>query len=77
MVTNIHNIYNYKKAKQVIKDLELMLKIVNVAGIGISKYSKYKIGAKILNVLLESKKELETNINTCNKIISTKGIINE
>lgn len=73
--TNIHNIYTYKKAKQVIKDLELMLKIVNIAIFGISNYIKYKVGAQLLRQLLETKKTLELHIKTCNKIIESKGSI--
>lgn len=72
-MTNVHNIYNYKKAKQVLKDLETMLKITNIAIFGISNYVKYKVGAQLMRVLLEHKKTLQIHIKTCNKIIESKG----
>ncbi len=76
-IHKIHNIHSYKKAKHVVKDLESMLKVVNISILGLSSHVKYQVGARLMRVLLENRKELEKHIATCNKIISSKGCMDE
>ena len=70
---SIHKIHEYKRAKQVVKDLEKVIKIVNATELSLLSYSRYVPVQRILGVINEYKPLLEIHLEQQKIILETKG----
>lgn len=69
----LHNIAEYRKAQEYVKDLEKILKIVNAAEINLRNYEKYRPVQHILTTIMSEKPILDMFLEKSKIIVETKG----
>lgn len=69
----IHNINQYRKAQQYVKDLEKILKILNATEISLRNYEKYRFVHSILTTIGQEKPFIEIFLEQNKIIVETKG----
>lgn len=66
----------YKLSKTFCKDLEIILKVVDLSIRGLSPYAIYKPVNRILNVLKEEQTILKLHYESNKKLRDNKGVVN-
>lgn len=69
---NIVDLKQYKKAKIVSKDLEQIIRILELTTQGLGKYSKYTHVMEILSQIQQKKIILKVYLDKCNALIDKK-----
>lgn len=69
---NVVNIKDYKLAKLVVKDLEKILKVINLTIQGLSFYKKYSSVSQIISTLQTHKTLIEISYNKYKEILEKK-----
>lgn len=77
MTKSVNNLLEYKKAKILAKDLEVILKIINLSISALHHYSKYAPVNVIISTLQTNKTLLEIHYNKYKRIIDTKGKVDQ
>jgi len=75
MVNDIAARRKLKEAKTHKKNLEVILKVVDLTSAGLARYEVYRTASNILNTLKNEKVFLVLGISECNKIIEKKGYL--
>lgn len=70
---SINNLHKYKKAKVIVKDLENIVKAMNLSIQALSYFGKYIPVAESISVLQCNKTLLEIHLAKQKKIVDTKG----
>lgn len=69
----LYNITEFRKAKQYVKDLEKILKLVNMAEASLRNYEKYRPVRSILTTIENEKPFIEIFLEQNKIILETKG----
>ena len=69
---NVVDLKKYKKAKIVAKDLEQIIKILELTMQGLGKYSKYTHVAEVLAHVQQKKVILKVYLDKCKALIDKK-----
>lgn len=69
----VHNLAEYQRAKQIVKDLEKAIKVVKAAEAGLKGYSRYRPIKSILTTIKEEKFYLNLALDEYSIIVETKG----
>ena len=73
----IHSLQKLKAMKIVKKDLDLLVKTVELNIKGLNNYKHYKPINRILEVLQEEEKVLKFHLDKVNEILKQKGMVDE
>lgn len=73
MTKTVNNLFEYKRAKVLIVDLERILKVVNLAISALGHFTKYAPVGNIITNLRANKTLLEIHHNKYKKIVDNKG----
>jgi len=76
MAKTVNDLSEYRKAKIIIKDLDVILKIINLSISALHHYSKYAPVNLIISTLQTNKTLLEIHYNKYKRIVETKGKMN-
>ena len=69
----IHSISDYHKAKQYVKDLERVLKIVNATEASLRNYENYRLVHTILTTIAYEKPFIEMALEQSKIVVDSKG----
>lgn len=72
-MNNIHDLQKIKRAKIIVRELEQVLKIINLSIQGLKPYKKYTTLSETLLCLRDSKDILEIHLSHNKKILENKG----
>jgi hypothetical protein len=73
MAKKVNNLQEYRKAKILEKDLEQILRVINLSISALHFYSKYAPVNVIISTLQTNKTLLEIHYNKYKRIVETKG----
>lgn len=77
-MSNINDLYKYRKAQVMMKDIPEMLRVCDYTLRGMSKFgNKYKLAREVCTLIEDVKSMLEIHLNNNKKIIDKKGLIEE
>lgn len=75
MTKTVNSLHEYRKAKVLAKDLEQIIKVINLTISALHFYSKYSPVNVIISTLQTNKTLLEIHYNKYKRIVETKGEI--
>lgn len=77
MTRSVNDLLEYRKAKLLAKDLEVILKIINLSISALHHYSKYAPVNMIISTLQTNKTLLEIHYNKYKRVVETKGKVDK
>jgi len=76
-MTKIYSLDKLQKARLMRKDLEKLVHVLQLNLSGLSQYKKYKDIGLLLDNILDTKTLLEIHLNSINRFIDSKGLVND
>lgn len=74
-MNNLHDFNKLKKAKIIVRDITLILRIVDLAITGLTPFKKYSSISETLACLYDNKTILDIHLNEHKRILANKGSV--
>lgn len=73
-MSNVYNLQKYKRAKTIVKELQIVLPILKSSYTALKPYIKYRAVMECINTIHDAEIILETHLRNEKKVISNNGL---